>query len=952
ALIMELRQVVEAVVPRAVEAAWNSTKALVSMDENHSHFQEKVKTLRAVRDDLKDQTTKFKSTMKRTMDKWFQRVKDVEEHAQKHETCFSAIKNTSAWLHVFSRTKLSREMTSICSVIDTLVMESHQFRDSFVHKVADRVLKMTAPEISYISSQQDLLNQILQCLPDNRFRAIRVLGMSGTGKTTILKNLNNHEMVAQMYERVIFLTVSSEENHKENLSIKMLQKRIAERLIIDMECTENIEIVARKITEALEGVTFLLLLDDVKAEPDLDLIGIPEGARGSKIVMTTKFQHVKLPLCNNIEVKTLSPLDSWNMFHKLLALPNDVKEKPQLERIARKTLEICDGLPLMLKMAASVFKAIEKREYSEISWNDGLQTFKRWPEKKENNMMKNLLKFCCDHLDHEQKPCFLYSALHPEDTEISMEGLMECWAAQNFLKSGDDEKIVGRNILSHLKNVMLLEESEKRHFVRMHKVIRAIALNILSEDMGDGCLVRTSEAVQIPNFPKRQRMDLWTDKKWISLANDSLNISPDAPHSSQLTTLFVQKYSKQKQIPDSFFQHMCNLLVLNFDKTEIMTLPSSIGKLSKLKVLYLNGCKLLMKLPSLIEKLKCLEVLDVRGSGVCNLPHQIKGLPKLRRLLLSFPISTQANYDVIVRLSGLEELIVDVDSEVQECSQLIEDLVKKFSTLPRVITFQLCFLNEVIDVIQVVGDTVKIYMPTEYHLYVKYYNGRGHTDVFNIVLAVKVQAFELINHSDIEYIPKVESMDHVKSCLIESCHNMREIVRGDGTLNRSLLHNMERLDAKNMPKLESIWEGQVPLGSLSKLKTLVLCNCPMLTIVFSSDVVKQLRELQHLEVQDCGMVKEIVTCSRDISPYVFPKLTTLILCRVESLSKIGFTLVWTSLRTLKILDCPTLKEFPFNNNSVMTLENIEIERSWWEALQWPDSEVKEQLESYFFRPLA
>ncbi|KAD4179521.1 hypothetical protein E3N88_28112 [Mikania micrantha] len=984
---MDWNKISEALVPKAVETVWDSTEASICMDNNHSSFKAKIKTLCAVRDDLKDRTTKYKSTMKRTIDDWFHRVKNTETLAQELEDCFSAIKNTSAWIHVFSRTKLSRKMTNMCSDVDQLVTESSQFWGTFVHKVAERVLQMTAPDISYIPTQQDALNQMLEHLPDEEYRAIRVLGMSGAGKTTILKNLNNHEKVARTYERVIWVTVSGEENHRENLSVETLQHVIAERLIVDMEGTTigDIEGVGRKIKEELEGVKFLLLLDDVKAELDLDMIGIPEGAKGSKVVMTTKYRHVMLLLlCYNIELKKLSSNDSWNMFHKLLDFPNNVKDKPQLDRTARKALEICDGLPLMVKMAARVFKTIEKHERNEISWSDGLQTFKRWPEKRENNIMDNLLKFCCDHLDLEQKPCFLYSALHPEDTEICMEGLLECWAAENFLKRGDDAKVVGRNILRHLKNVILLEDGASGQFVRMHKVIRAIALNILSEELQDRCLVRTSEALQRPVVPKRQCVDLWTDKEWISLANDSLNISLDAPHSSKLTTLFVQNYSNlvYKQIPDSFFQHMNSLLVLNLYKTEIMTLPSSIEHLSNLKVLYLNGCRLLKELPSLIGKLKSLEVLDIRGSGVRELPDQIKGLTRLRRLLISFTISTKDNHDVIFKLSGLEELIINVDSQEQECSELIEDLVEKVSTLPFVLAFQLCLLDKVIDVIQVVDDTVRIFMPTEHHLssflerrqdlethsfqvfigchishdieipefclydrYVKYTNGRGYNNVIDKVLN-KAQAFELINHNDLEHlsINTAESMECVKGCLIGSCNNMRAIVVDDGTVHRSLLPNMERLDAKNLPNLESFWHGNVQHGSLSKLRILVLVKCPKLTTVFSDTMVHQLQELEHLEIQDCCGVKEIVRFSQEGGLCVIPKLTTLILCKLPSLRKLCSTLVRISLRTLKMYDCPKLKEFPFDVDSARTLQKIEIEKKWWEELRWSDSELKEQLE--------
>ncbi|XP_024963449.1 disease resistance protein SUMM2-like isoform X1 [Cynara cardunculus var. scolymus] len=983
-------EVVTEVLQKAGETVWDSiqriTEASMCMNRNYSLLEAKMKTLCALRDDLKDRTTKYKSTKKRTMDDWFHRVMVAENLAEELHNKFIELEESSRLFHVLPRSKLSKQMASMILEIGEFLVEGNQLGDTLVHKVAEPVVKVTAPDISYIPTLQGALDKILQDLTNEDLKAIRVLGMLGAGKTTIMQNLNNHEKVASMYERVIWVTVSGEENNKENLSTEMLQHMIAERLIVDTEGATDVTKIARKVKEELEGVKYLLLLDDVKSELDLDMIGIPEGAKGSKIVMTTKFRHVRLPSCSNIEVKKLSQSESWNMFHKLLDLHDDIKDKPQLERTARKAVSLCAGHPLMIKMAARIFKAIEKRELSEISWSDGLQTLRRWPQKGNNEPMKDLLKFCCDHLDHEQKPCFLYSALYPEDTEIFTEGLLDCWEAENILKSSDDAKISGRNILRHLKNVILLEEGATGRYVRMHKVIRATALNLLSEDRKDRCLVKTSEALQKPNggMPKRQCVDLWTDKEWISLANNSLDTLPDAPRSSQLSTLFVQKYSKHKKIPDSFFQHMHSLLVLDLYMTELTTLPSSLYKLSNLKVLYLNGCTALKELPGFIGQLKSLEVLDIRGSGVGKLPHQIEGLTQMRRLLVSFTMSTQGNYDSIFKLSGLEELIIDVDSEMEDwCNKLIEDVVEKVSTLPRLISFQFCLHNRVIDVIQVVDDTVKIYVPKEHHLrsflerrqdletrsfqvyigcfisrgpeipefyrydrYVKYDSGWGQNDVINKVLT-KVHAFELINHNDIEHLSSnaIESMDYVQGCLIQRCNKMRTIVRSYCTRDRSLLPNLERLDAKDMPKLEKIWEGHVQLGSLSKLKTLVLRKCPMLTIVFCNVIVQQLRELQYLDIEDCCRVEEIVTCSQDVSPYVVPKLSTLILCNMPSLRKICSTLDWTSLETLKIHDCPTLKELPFDSNTAMKIQTIEVEEDWWKALQWSDSEVKEQLGS-------
>lgn len=238
-----------------------------------------------------------------------------------------------------------------------------------------------------------------------------------------------------------------------------------------------------------------------------------------------------------------------------------------------------------------------------------------------------------------------------------------------------------------------------------------------------------------------------------------------------------------------------------------------------------------------------------------------------------------------------------------------------------------------------------------YDRYVKYHSGRGQISAFNKVLN-KVHAFELINHNDIEYLSSnvLESMDCVQGCLIQSCKKMRTIVGDYHTRDRTLLPNLERLDAKDMPRLEKILKGHEQLGSFSKLKTLVLQNCPMMTVVFCNVIVQQLGELQYLEVQDCCRVEHIVMDSHDVSPYVIPKLSTLILCNMPSLRKICSKLDWSSLETLKIQECVTLKELPFDRNSVVKLKKIEVDVDWWEALHWPDSKVKERLGSCcFFR---
>ncbi|KAI8027617.1 putative disease resistance protein [Camellia lanceoleosa] len=98
--------------------------------------------------------------------------------------------------------------------------------------------------------------------------------MIGTGKTAIMKNLNNHEEVAKIFDMVMWIKVSAGES-KENLDMSQLQNVIAKRLKVDMASTSDCDDIADKISNELKGKRYLLLLDDVKADLDIHQMGIP-----------------------------------------------------------------------------------------------------------------------------------------------------------------------------------------------------------------------------------------------------------------------------------------------------------------------------------------------------------------------------------------------------------------------------------------------------------------------------------------------------------------------------------------------------------------------------------------------------------------------------------------------------------------------------------------------------
>lgn len=487
----------------------------------------------------------------------------------------------------------------------------------------ERVVKKSgAPDISRFRTLQKPLEETLVLLEHDKIKKICIHGTVGIGKTTILRNLNNHEEVAKKFDTVIWLKVSKEES-KENLSREDLLKDIAERLKLNIGDTSN---ACEKISMVLEGKRYLLLLDDVKHYLDLSEIGIPESNNCSKIVLTTRLLNDCHKMVDRaILVERLSEVEARRMFQDVLDEPKLIEDKKTMQ-VAMKLCKDCGRLPLVIEKVAKTFKWKSKIGL----WVDGLNSWRSWAKKECQDIMElyELLKqFCYDNLDDDQyKKCFLYVALYPEDTDINKNDLLGCWEANNLLFS-ENTMIKGNSILHCLHQLSILEEGKSMDHVKMDKFIRQVAVYITEDYREHKHLVKASKEVKEP-----PDVHLWGEMNRISLGDNKLEKLPDSPDCPMLSTLFLQKNLCLKRIPDLFFKNMKKLGVLDLSHTGLILLPPSISSLDSLKILCLVDCKNLRNLPSDIDGLKQLETLDIRGNAFNNIPLQIEKLSCLRRL--------------------------------------------------------------------------------------------------------------------------------------------------------------------------------------------------------------------------------------------------------------------------------------------------------------------------------
>lgn len=975
---------VAAAVIQAKTVLWEPLKQTIALSndmyEVYNALNEALKTLVAKREDHQDRIQSRKTTMmpSKTYNNWYDKVDEVVKEVEKLKDMYTKEKKRSSWFSINSRSRFTKKMKKAASRAFALMEEDAYLVDILVDKKPECVVEMITPKITNIPTLQNPLEQTLGWLSDKKVRGIRIHGLVGSGKTTIMQNLNNHINVAEMFDIVIWVTVSRE-GSMENRGIDQIQQVIIQRLKLDIEVTDHVDLVASRIKEELKDIKYLLLLDDVKQDLNLEKIGVPMSDNGSKIVFTTRLQHV----CSSIvtrqtNVSSLSKKEALHMFKSVLDRPH-LEEKSNIKRLMPQIIDWCGYHPLMIKVAAGVFRVKE----TEQSWHDGYKNLIKWPQRGDDTMQElyTILKSCFDFLKVTQKKCFFYSALYPEDSDIQKDSLLDNWAAEELLGATSDveeKRVNGRDVLDYLKMVSLLEENTFKHCITMHKLIRLAALhNLRSED--HEILVESGAAVQ-----NHVGVECWKEKRWISLVDSEMNALPEQPTDcSMLSTLFLQKNPNLEVIPRAFFKDIQSLRVLDLYGTRIKALPRSLSKVATLKVLYLQNCVDLDHLPRDIGNLLELEVLDIRGSGLANIPPQVESLIVLRRLLVSFTSSTSITpiqkatneCELIARITTLKELVIDVEEGLQK---ILYDAIVRVVKLTNLSLLQFCSPNKVIDHIKEIGDSWKISFPNEI-LLESYINKMGsiksersqifigcdissHPHIMKFMPYFKFDgavskntisrvlcndaAIELVNHNDLEHLSyfTAENMNRIRSCVIKDCNKIRTIV-DDNTGGSLILNNLEQLHMINLPDLKNIYEG--PMQGLSSLKTLILCNCPMLTWVCTYGVILQLPELRHLEVKGCYEIKEIFNGSTNIVSPILPNLKKIILVDMPQLTSIlvSNSFEWPSLKRLKILKCPELKRLPFQKNSAVNLTSIEAEMSWWEALE-NDQDFKDQFRRY------
>ncbi|KAL5548217.1 hypothetical protein UlMin_003448 [Ulmus minor] len=502
-------------------------------------------------------------------------------------------------------------------------------------------------------------HDICRWLQSDEGSSVGVYGMGGVGKTTLLTHIHN-QLQNLPNTFVCWVTVC------QNFGIFELQNRIAKIVGLSLSKGDDERQRAAELARALSGwKKLVLVLDDVWEYIPTDQVGIPIGANGFNLILSTRSSKVcDWMNCQHIvKVQPLSPEVAWGLFLETLgretSLPSEIKA------IAEGLVENCDGLPLGIVTMAGCMKGVDDI----CEWRNALKRMeesKAAEEYMETEVFR-VLKYSYDNLkDTTVQQCFLYCSLFPEDHKIGRDELIEYFIDERLIdgrKSRQAKFDTGHTILNKLENVCLLEggkNGKNRRYVKMHDLIRDMAIQLTS--VSPRFLVEAG--VGLADIED----EMWSEELVkVSLMHNNLfwlvnmgccPISPPSnpsPRCPRLLTLLLNNCNIET-IPDCFFMHMDKLTVLDLSCNDnIVTLPSSISDLRSLIALLLRKCRFLKYVPSL-ENLTALRRLDISWTRIAEVPQGMEMLVNLRYLDLSGTSIEKIPHGILSKLCHLEYL--------------------------------------------------------------------------------------------------------------------------------------------------------------------------------------------------------------------------------------------------------------------------------------------------------
>ncbi|KAL1197760.1 putative disease resistance protein [Cardamine amara subsp. amara] len=517
-------------------------------------------------------------------------------------------------------------------------------------------------------------------------QVVSVTGMGGIGKTTLARQVFNHETVKSHFAGLAWVCVSQQ------FTRKYVWQTILRKLRPEYKVSEMTEDeLQEKLVQVLEQQTTLIVLDDMWREEDWDIIKpmFPRN-KGWKVLLTSRNEGVGLradPTCFTFKPDCLTPEESWTLFQRI-AFPREnstsvYNADKEMEEMGRHMLKHCGGLPL----AVTVLGGFLAAQYSLREWKRVYESIRSHIvggtsfNDRNISSVYQILYLSFEELPIYLKHCFLYLAHFPEDYAIDVEELSYYWAAEAIPRpkgyDGATAREVAERYIEELvqRNMVIISARDKFTLrfktCQLHDMMREVCVRKAEEEN----FVDIVDAANSQSPCKSRRIGI--QKK--------IDDPKGMMKNPKLRSLLFINYTADAWMPsDLLFTRLQLLRALDLSDAKFKggKLPSSIGKLIHLRYLSLYTAEV-THLPSSMRNLKQLLYLNLYVYSRLYIPNNV--LNEMRELIyisLPFHIHDKVKMELgnLVNLETLENFSTK-HSSVRDLQQMtkLETLSIKFN---------------------------------------------------------------------------------------------------------------------------------------------------------------------------------------------------------------------------------------------------------------------------------
>ncbi|XP_047330317.1 disease resistance protein UNI-like [Impatiens glandulifera] len=731
-------------------------------------------------------------------------------------------------------------------------------------------------------SRSKIMEDVIEMLRDEETMLIGICGMGGIGKTTFAKQVLQEvkDSYKHLFDIQVITTVSSSPNFNN------IQQEIVEMLgSFSLKGIDGKIARANYLRNAFRNKKVVVVLDDVWKKFDLNAFGFPltnsDVGCCCKIIYTSRIQGLwpgeRSITKKEISIQLLSSQEALDLFKRKVNLPDNDVDFHWKNRIAMQIVEECGGLPLALEVVGSALTEKHKHE-----WNNMFSQLRNRGQESHMEEINKALKTSYNFLeDPNAKLLFLLCCLFREDQRIPVERLYRYAVGLQLFTNINVENLKRTKdyvytLVDNLLRRNLLIKVEARYgepAVKMHDLLREVGISIAKQENNG---IKFLECDGVDELEHVMSPDI----KMISiLFQKDLQVYEKLEfRDSKLELLRLD--SSGDTISGSLFQGRDNLTIL--DIVNFGGMVVEFPYLAKLKMLSLEG--LSFNMTPLFLNLKCLEILSLQWLTVQNFPNEISELTNLRLLDLTGCECFIRN-GVLSRLTNLQELYMwdsfqdwrlhnedvnggdNIAAGLDELNCLhklwrLELEIPNIEQVPRGVTlFSSPTLLTQFKIRIGGGESIK-FESGERQLWLE--NVKGNTSFFH--------ELDVLTKNDITNLYICADSDMLDNMHLNNFISLKDVV----------LKQCGSLFPPSRSSLKTFELGRC-------LRRIELYECNEMTYLFSTSISRNLVNLQVLVLEDCKMMKEVVSSFNE----------------TKQVNKIKFN----ALETIKIHDLSRLKYF-------------------------------------------